>query len=142
MALAAAFVFVVMMRKRTAATRERLRREWARIWVSEIRALMETSDPHAKSGGVPRGRRLDDQTTTELESLFPRATTFAVRNFFGSIDHYERASAALVETFANRETTNLGDQIRAKDDRDHCLKVVYSTGEAAIERLLSSPLRQ
>ena len=37
--------------------------------------------------------------------------------------------------FAEDDTSSLGDRIRAKDGRDRCLKDVYLTGEAAVQKL-------
>ena len=41
----------------------------------------------------------------------------------------------MTAAFAAESDFSLGDRIRAKDRRDRCLKDVYYTGEAALERL-------
>ena len=78
---------------------------------------------------------MDDAELSAVDDLFPRGTGFALRNFYGSLESYEHASVALSETLSAREEVSLGEQIRAKDHRDQCLKLVYTTGEAALDRL-------
>jgi hypothetical protein len=41
----------------------------------------------------------------------------------------------MTAAFSTESALGLGDRIRAKDRRDRCLKDVYYTGEAALERL-------
>ena len=51
------------------------------------------------------------------------------------IESYRAARLHMSASFAEDGTSGLGDRIRAKDGRDRCLKDVYLTGEAAIQKL-------
>jgi hypothetical protein len=60
---------------------------------------------------------------------------FAVETFYQCVESYREARALILEAFAEDDVRSLGDRIRAKDRRDRCLKDVYYTGHAAIQKL-------
>ena len=60
---------------------------------------------------------------------------FAVETFYQCVESYRDARATMIEAFDEDDERSLGDRIRAKDRRDRCLKDVYYTGHAAVEKL-------
>jgi hypothetical protein len=98
--------------------------------IPEIRAILDTT----RSGETVPASRFA-LARQQLPRLFREETLFAVETFYQCVEAYRDAAGAMVEVFDGESATSLGDRIRAKDRRDRCLKDVYYTGEAAIERL-------
>ncbi len=97
----------------------------------EIRTIL---DFLGSNGDVASATRFD-LVRQKLPGLFRKETLFAVETFYQSVEAYRSASGAMEDAFAAASEASLGDRIRAKDRRDRCLKDVFYTGEAAIERL-------
>lgn len=114
------------------AKRAREAREVAAQLVPEIRAILDDSE--ARAGETPRYH----QSRSRLPRVLSPEALFAVETFYQSAEALVRASATMAEAFGGGQDTSLGDRIRAKDLRDRCMKDVYYSGEAAIQKLESA----
>ncbi len=110
-------------------------RRVAQDLLPEIRAVIASCDPAGSSGGAPAARGRFALHRQRLPRTLPKESLFAVETFYQCVDAYARASEEMIAAFAAESDLSLGDRIRAKDRRDRCLKDVYYTGEAALERL-------
>ena len=121
--------------RRKRARRIEQAQDLARDLLPEIRAVMVSCDPAGPSGGTPiQGGRFA-LVRQRIPRTLPKESLFAVETFYQCVDAYARASNETTAAFAAESVLSLGDRIRAKDRRDRCLKDVYYTGEAALERL-------
>jgi hypothetical protein len=109
----------------------------ARDLLPEIRNVMASCDPAGPSGGSPIEGGRFALVRQRLPRTMPKESLFAVETFFQCVDAYAGASTEMTAAFAEESDLSLGDRIRAKDRRDRCLKDVYYTGAAALERLQS-----
>ena len=107
----------------------------ARELIPEIRAVMASCDPAGASMKEPMPGGCFALVRRRLPSILPRESLFAVETFYQCAEAYARASEEMTAAFSAGSELSLGDRIRAKDRRDRCLKDVYYTGEAALERL-------
>jgi hypothetical protein len=133
-ALAAAFMWWWLRRQRRAQESDQVR-SIAQELIPEIRALLSSSEPTSLSEGEPSDARHYEACHQRLPSLLSGEAYFAVETFYQCVESYREARARGVEAFAEDDERSLGDRIRAKDRRDRCLKDVYYTGHAAIEKL-------
>lgn len=110
-------------------------RDVAEELLPEIRALMDSADPKSRSDGEPTRARHYEACHQRLPQVLSGENYFAVETFYQSVESYRDARAMAIEAFAEDDERSLGDRIRAKDRRDRCLKDVYYTGHAAVEKL-------
>jgi hypothetical protein len=96
---------------------------------------MASCDPAGPSSGAPIAGGRFALVRERLPRVLPKESLFAVETFYHCVDVYARASTEMTAAFSTESALGLGDRIRAKDRRDRCLKDVYYTGEAALERL-------
>lgn len=96
---------------------------------------MESADPKGPSDGEPTSARRYEALHQRLPQALPSEHYFAVETFYQCVASYRDARASMKRAFAEDDERSLGDRIRAKDRRDRCLKDVYYTGHAAIEKL-------
>lgn len=119
--------------------RRRERREEAKHiaadLVPEIRSLLAACDSLGPTRGTPPPASRYPLVRQRLPGILADETLFAVETFYQSVEAYRLAASAMREAFAEGSTLDLGDKIRAKDRRDRCLKDVFYSGEAAVERL-------
>lgn len=138
---AGAAALVVLMgglwlaRRRRHARRLRQARSVAEELLPEIRALLASSDLTSPSDGEPASPRYYEACHERLPGLLSGEHYFAVETFYQCVESYRGARVLMQEAFSGDEERSLGDRIRAKDRRDRCLKDVYYTGHAAIEKL-------
>lgn len=116
-------------------TRIRAARELATELVPEIRELIDSSDPKGRSEGEPVAAKRYDAERERLPQLLPNEPLYALDTFYSCVESYRTARTHMSASFAEDDTSSLGDRIRAKDGRDRCLKDVYLTGEAAVQKL-------
>jgi hypothetical protein len=98
--------------------------------IPEIRSILDATE----ASTLPAPSRFT-VVRQQIPRLFREETLFAVETFYQCVDAYRDASEAMKQAFDGASASSLGDRIRAKDRRDRCLKDVYYTGQAAIERL-------
>jgi len=115
--------------------RMRAARELATELILEIRALVDSSDPKGRSEGEPITVKRYDAERERLPQVLPNEPLYAVKTFYSCVESYRTARTHMSASFAEDDTISLGDRIRAKDGRDRCLKDVYLTGEAAVQKL-------
>lgn len=127
-------VLAVLRRQRSSSRRHEARTVAAEL-LPEIRALMESSDPNGPSDGQPAPARHYEALHQRLPQVLPNEQYFAVETFYQCVASYREARAAMERAFAEDDERSLGDRIRAKDRRDRCLKDLYYTGHAAIQKL-------
>ena len=113
----------------------RVARELATELLQEIRALIDSSDPKGRSEGEPVTVKRYDAERERLPQVLPNEPLYAVKTFYSCVESYRTARTHMSASFAEDDTISLGDRIRAKDGRDRCLKDVYLTGEAAVQKL-------
>jgi len=101
----------------------------------EIRALVAACDSGGPTGGVPPEAAHYPVLRQRFPRSLPNEVLFAVETFYQSVASYRTAASEVREAFAEQSSLGLGDKIRAKDRRDRCLKDVFYTAEAALERL-------
>ena len=122
-----------------ARSRGRLRMRAARALatelLSEIRELIDSSDPKGRSEGEPGAAKRYEAKQERLPQVLPNELLYAVQTFYRCVESYRTARTHMSASFAEDDTSSLGDRIRAKDGRDRCLKDVYLTGEAAAQKL-------
>lgn len=121
-------------RRRRVARLERARSVAFEL-LPEIRALLDSSDPKSSSDGEPGNTRCYEAHRQRLPHVLSGEHYFAVETFYQSVASYRDARALILQAFAEEDERSLGDRIRAKDRRDRCLKDVYYTGHAAIQKL-------
>jgi hypothetical protein len=131
-AVAGALAFARRQRRKARLARAR---SVAEELLPEIRALLDSSDPRSPSDGEPASPIHYDACHERLPGLLSGEHYFAVETFYQCIESYREARALILEAFAEDDERSLGDRIRAKDRRDRCLKDVYYTGHAAIQKL-------
>jgi hypothetical protein len=107
----------------------------ARELIPEIQAVLASCDPAGASMKEPVAGGRFALVRQRLPAILPRETLFAVETFYQSVEAYARSSEEMTAAFSDGSELSLGDRIRAKDRRDRCLKDVYYTGEAALQRL-------
>ena len=115
--------------------RMRVARELATELIPEIREIIDSSDPKGRSEGEPVTAKRYEAEQERLPQVLPREPRFAVEIFYRCVESYRAARTHMSASFAEDDTSSLGDRIRAKDGRDRCLKDVYLTGEAAVQKL-------
>jgi hypothetical protein len=115
--------------------RMRAARELATELIPEIRQLIDSSDPKSRSEGEPVAAKCYDAEQKRLPQVLPSEPLYAVETFYRCVESYRTARTHMSAFFAEDDTSSLGDRIRAKDGRDRCLKDVYLTGEAAVQKL-------
>ena len=115
--------------------RMRVARELAMKLIPEIRELIESSDPKGRSEGEPVAAKRYEAKQKRLPQVLPNELLYAVETFYRCVESYRTARTHMSASFAEDDTSSLGDRIRAKDGRDRCLKDVYLTGEAAVQKL-------
>jgi hypothetical protein len=98
--------------------------------IPEIRSILDARE----ASSLPAPSRFA-VVRQQIPRLFREETLFAVETFYQCVDAYRDASEAMERAFDGESASSLGDRIRAKDRRDRCLKDVYYTGQAAIEKL-------
>ncbi len=118
-----------------ARSRGRTRMRVARELIPEIRELIDSSDPKGLSDGEPVAAKRYEAEQKRLPQVLPNDSLCAVETFYRCIDSYRSARTHMARSFSEIDTISLGDRIRAKDGRDRCLKDVYLTGEAAVQKL-------
>ncbi len=131
--VAAGFARLWLRRKRARGVEEA--RSVAQDLLPEIRAVIASCDPAGCSGGAPAAGGRFALHRQRLPRILPKESLFAIETFYQCVDAYAAASKEMTAAFAAESDLSLGDRIRAKDRRDRCLKDVYYTGEAALERL-------
>lgn len=136
-AIAIGAVIATWFARRQILRGRRLRRakSVARELVPEIRKLMEAADPKGPSGGEPGLSPVYGAYHLEISALFSREVLFAVETFYQCLEAYGDARSRMIEAFAEVSEVSLGDRIRAKDLRDRCLKDLFYSGAASLERL-------
>ena len=110
-------------------------RELATELLPEIRELIDSSDPKGCSEGEPVAAKRYEAKQERLPHALPRESLYAVETFYRCVESYRAARTHMSASLAEDDTSSLGDRIRAKDGRDRCLKDVYLTGEAAVQKL-------
>ena len=115
--------------------RMRAARELATELLPEIRELIDSSDPKGRSEGGPVAAKRYEAKQARLPQVLPNESLYAVETFYRCVESYRTARTHMSASFAEDDTSSLGDRIRAKDGRDRCLKDVYLTGEAAVQKL-------
>jgi hypothetical protein len=134
-----ALVFAVGLARlwlhRNRARRIEEARRLAQDLLPEIRSVMASCDPAGSAGGAPTAAGRFALVRQRLPRILPKESLFAVETFYQCVDAYASASTEMTAAFAAESDLSLGDRIRAKERRDRCLKDVYYTGEAALERL-------
>jgi membrane protein YqaA with SNARE-associated domain len=134
-ALAAAVVAYLVLRRVLGRGPGDEARSVARELIPEIRSTMDSCDPAGPSGGSPVEGARFARVRERLPRVLAREPLFAVEAFYSSVAEYARAAEDMRAAFSKESALSLGDRIRAKDVRDRCLKDVYYSGEAALERL-------
>lgn len=127
-------VLAILRRQRRSSRRQRARTIATEL-LPEIRVLMESVDPNGPSDGEPTSPRRYEALHQRLPQILPSEHYFAVETFYQCVSSYRDARASMKRAFTEDDERSLGDRIRAKDRRDRCLKDVYYTGHAAIEKL-------
>jgi membrane protein YqaA with SNARE-associated domain len=112
-------------------------RELARDLLPEIQSMMASCDPASPSGGTPLAAVQFPRVRAQLPAILPKEQLFAVETFYQSVEAFRDAMSEMTAAFAKESDRSLGDRVRAKDRRDRCLRDLYQTGEAALERLRS-----
>ena len=115
--------------------RARAARSVATQLLPEIRELIDSSDPRGRSDGATVAAKRYEAEQKRLPQVLPKESLHAVETFYRCVESYRAARAHMTASFAEDDTSSLGDRIRAKDGRDRCLKDVYLTGEAAVQKL-------
>ncbi|HEY7819221.1 MAG TPA: hypothetical protein VIG29_13435, partial [Vicinamibacteria bacterium] len=110
-------------------------RAMARDLLPEIQSMMASCDPSSPSGGTPLEPARFPLVRQHLPAILPKEQLFAVETFYQCVEAFSDASSEMAAAFATDSERSLGDRVRAKDRRDRCLKDVYYTGEAALQRL-------
>ena len=118
-----------------ARLRGRTRMRVARELIPEIRELIDSSDPKGLSDGEPVAAKRYEAEQKRLPQVLPNDSLYAVETFYRCVDSYRSARTHMARSFSENDTISLGDRIRAKDGCDRCLKDVYLTGEAAVQKL-------
>jgi membrane protein YqaA with SNARE-associated domain len=110
-------------------------RALARDLLAEIESLMASCDPASPSGGTPLAPVHYPRVRAQLPAILPKEQLFAVETFYQCVEACREALLEMRAAFAAETDRSLGDRVRAKDRRDRCLKDVFYSGEAALERL-------
>ncbi len=124
-----------LVRSRRRAVRLSQGRDVAEELLPEIRVLMDSADSKSPSDGEPKRARHYEAWRQRLPRVLSKEPYFAVETFYQCVESYRDARAMMNEAFEEGDECSLGDRIRAKDRRDRCLKDVYYTGHAAVEKL-------
>ena len=127
-------VLWLLARSRGRARKEAAR-ELATELLPEIRALIASSDPKGRSAGEPGTAKRYEAKQERSIQVLPSEPLYAVEVFYRCVESYRASRRHMAASFAEDDTSSLGDRIRAKDGRDRCLKDVYLTGEAAVQKL-------
>jgi hypothetical protein len=126
---------LALAQRRRRSARLARARSVAQELLPEIRSLLDSSDPTSPSDGEPTSPLHYQACHEQLPRVLSGEHYFAVETFYQCVESYREARALILEAFAEDDVRSLGDRIRAKDRRDRCLKDVYYTGHAAIQKL-------
>ena len=128
-------VVALLVARSRGRARMRAARELATELILEIREIIDSSDPKSRSEGEPVAAKRYDAEQKRLPQVLPSEPLYAVETFYSCVEAYRSARTHMSASFSEDDTISLGDRIRAKDGRDRCLKDVYLTGEAAVQKL-------